>query len=117
MYPTTEYEISQEDLDMLLDACKPTPVMFLSGGQPMFNSPQENANHAWKLLGEKYGFVWDSPKPIDGKGMRFFKATPNENETQKAEREEKEKEVEIIKHRAKLDSEIDRLQKERLALG
>jgi aromatic ring-opening dioxygenase catalytic subunit (LigB family) len=30
--------------------------MFLSGGTPMFGTPQENANRAWQRLGEKVGF-------------------------------------------------------------
>ena len=68
-----DFEMTQEQLDELLDACKPTPVMYLSGGKPMFNSPQENANHAWKLLGEKLGFDHMSVKPT-GKGDKFFSA-------------------------------------------
>lgn len=29
----------------------------------MFNSPQENANAAWKALGQEMGFQWDSGHP------------------------------------------------------
>ena len=32
MHPRTEYEMSEKDLEKILDACKPTPVIFLSGG-------------------------------------------------------------------------------------
>ena len=47
-----EFEMTQAELDEILDACKPTPVMYLSGGQSMFRSPQENANGAWRKLGK-----------------------------------------------------------------
>jgi len=46
------FEMTQKQLDELLNACKPTPVMYLSGGEPMFKTPQENANYAWKKLGK-----------------------------------------------------------------
>lgn len=36
------------------------PVMYLSGGVPMFDDPQEIANRAWKHLAAEMGFVWDS---------------------------------------------------------
>jgi len=41
-----EFEMTDEDLAKLLDASKPTPVMFLSDGTPMCATPQENANRA-----------------------------------------------------------------------
>lgn len=70
-----EYEMTEEQLQEILNACKPTPVMYMSGGVPMFNTPQENANHAWKLLGEKMGFKHMTVRP-NGKGDRFFTAEP-----------------------------------------
>lgn len=70
----TEFEMSAAELSELLDACKPTPVMFLSGGQPIGPSQQENANAAWARLGKKMGFDPMTVQPIEGKGMRFFKA-------------------------------------------
>jgi len=70
------YEMSEDDLQELLDACKPTPVMFLSGGTPMGPSQQENANLAWSRLGEKMGFDAMTVQPITGRGSRFFTATP-----------------------------------------
>ena len=74
-----EFEMTQEQLDKILDACKPTPVVFLSGGTPMFNSPQENANHAWKLLGDELGFDHLSVRPT-GRGNRFFTAEMQDDE-------------------------------------
>jgi len=74
MSNTKEFEMSEDDLAKLLDACKPTPVMFLSGGVPMHRSPQENANAAWANLGKKLGFDHMTVKPVSGKGQRFFTA-------------------------------------------
>ena len=69
-----EFELTQDDLDSVLKASEPTPVMYLSGGQSMFSTPQENANRAWKKLAEKHGFIWDTAQPITGKGQRFITA-------------------------------------------
>ena len=69
-----EYTMTQEDLDELLDACKPTPAMWLSGGRSMSPTPQENANNAWKALAKKMGFVWDTVNPIDGQCQLHFTA-------------------------------------------
>ena len=74
-----EFEMTSEELKELLDACKPTPVMYLDGGTPMFNTPQENANYAWQKLGLKKGFVWDSVEPVQGKGMKYFTADETNN--------------------------------------
>ena len=73
------YEMSEEQLAKLLEACRPTPVMYVSGGQPMGSTPQENANRAWKKLGTEMGFVWDTVEPTD-KGDRCFLAEPHEEE-------------------------------------
>ena len=70
-----DFEMTQEQFDELKNACKPTPVMYFSGGQPMFTTPEENANYAWEKLGKELGF-----QPItvraNGKGVRFFSAEP-----------------------------------------
>jgi len=69
-----QFEMTPDELKELLSACKPTPVMYLSGGTPMFKSPQENANYAWQALGREKGFIWDSVQPVSGKGISFFTA-------------------------------------------
>ena len=68
-----EYEMTDEELKEIMDACKPVPVMYMSGGQPMFSSRQENANHAWEKLSKKLGFKNMTVKP-NGKGNKFFTA-------------------------------------------
>jgi hypothetical protein len=67
-----EFELSQKDLDEILDAGKPVTYIVVGGHPP--SSPQENANRAWKRMGEKYGFVWDTARPVTGKGRRFITA-------------------------------------------
>lgn len=70
--------MSEEQLKVLLDACKPTPVMYLSGGKPMGGTPQDNANSAWNRLGDEMGFVGSTATPVSGKGDRFFMAEVKE---------------------------------------
>lgn len=71
-----EYEMSQKWLDELLEASKPVPAMYLSGGQPMFEDPRTKANRVWARLADDYGFVWDSVRPVPGKPYQFFTAEP-----------------------------------------
>lgn len=84
MYPRTEYEMTEADLDKILDACKSVPVMMI--GSYAGSSPQENANRAWAELGGRMGFDSDTVRPIEGKSSRHFTAVPTETETQKSER-------------------------------
>ena len=69
-----EYEMSPDDLADLLQASKPTPVIKIGSYVPP--TPQENANTAWRRLGERMGFDPMTARPIDGKGPRFFTAVP-----------------------------------------
>ena len=76
-----EFEMSDADIAELLDAMKPEPVMFLSGGVPMFTSQQERANRAWALLGKRMGFKPMTVRPC-GKGKKFFTAEPEEKQNE-----------------------------------
>ncbi len=67
-----EYEMSEADLEALIKACKPVPMIMLQCGPSP--TPQEMANRAWSRLGEKMGFDSMSVKPIPGKSHRFFTA-------------------------------------------
>jgi len=42
---------------------------------PLFSSPQENANAAWRELGKRMGFDYLTVEP-NGRGNRFFSAIP-----------------------------------------
>lgn len=66
-----EYEMSEDDLNAILESCKPVPLIMLQCGNPP--SQQENANRAWKILGDKMGFDHMTVEP-SGKGQRFFTA-------------------------------------------
>lgn len=115
MYSEVEYEMTQADLDAMLAACKPTPVMFLSGGQSMFDSPQENANRAWKELGSRMGFDHMTVRPIAGKNARFFTAVPNETEAAKqkriARKTEAKRLADIAAHQKAIDEHTEALAK------
>jgi len=78
MNPRINYEMTEADLVKILDACKPTPAMWGSGGAKLFDSPQENANRAWKELGDRMGFDAMTVQPVEGRGARFFTAVPTE---------------------------------------
>lgn len=66
-----EFEMTEDQLAALLEACKPVRLIMLQCGQP--SSPQENANRAWCSLGKEMGFDGMTVKPT-GKGDRFFTA-------------------------------------------
>lgn len=74
MYSRKNYEMTQADLDAILEACKVVPYMIIGGQAP--RSQQENANEAWLRLGEKMGF--DHMTVLPGSGNRFFSAVPTE---------------------------------------
>lgn len=86
MNPRVEYEMSEEDLKKILDACKPVPVIMVGGYMP--SSPQENANRAWQALGEKMGFDYMTARP--GRTERHFTAVPSETAPQREERLKRE---------------------------
>jgi len=67
------FEMTDDQLAKIRDACKPTPVMFLSGGRPMGTTPQENANRAWAELGKELGFKPMTVRPR-GDNPRCFSA-------------------------------------------
>ena len=97
MYPRTNYEMTEEDLRELLDACRSVPVMMIGSYTP--SSPQENANTAWRSLGKKMRFDSATVQPIKGKGQRFFSAVPSETDLQRDEcikKEDAERKAERI---------------------
>lgn len=66
------FVMTDDDLEELMDACKPVPLIMLQCGMP--SSPQENANDAWARLGEKLKFDSSTVQPVAGKGTKFFTA-------------------------------------------
>ncbi len=68
--------MTEEQFKDILDACKPVPYIIIAGMEPA--SPQENANDAWRRLGEVLGFKYMSVRPLHLKGPRFFTAEPKD---------------------------------------
>ena len=56
------FKFTPEQKARMMEAMKPVPLMYLSGGQPM-QSQQENANNAWRALGSELGFDWMTARP------------------------------------------------------
>ena len=69
---TKEFELTDEEYNELLEACKPTRCMMIGSYAPP--TPQENANRAWQRLGEKHGFDYMTVRPIPNKDSKFFTA-------------------------------------------
>lgn len=71
----TEFEMTEEQLKRMMQACQPVRYMVVGGIPP--RSTQENANAAWQSLGREMGFIWNTVEPSP-RGERFFKAEPAE---------------------------------------
>lgn len=73
-----KYEMSQADFDSMLEkinVARRAPQMLIGGTLPA--SPQEVANDAWRELGSRMGFKWETAKPDpDNSNQRFFIAEP-----------------------------------------
>ena len=78
------FEMTEADLEILLEASKPTPAMWTSGGVALFGTPEENANRAWVELGRKMGFKSSTVAPTQCQqcGPRFFTAEVDEQATE-----------------------------------
>lgn len=77
-----EYQMSEDDLQDLLDAVKPTPLIATNCGPAL--STQERANAAWERLGDKMGFDHMSVAPIAWKSDRWFTAMPKQDSALRA---------------------------------
>ena len=95
------------DLEKILDACKPVPMIMLQCGPG--RSAQERANDAWAELGSRMGFDHMTVQPT-GNGDRFFTAVPSETEQHRNERLLREKEEAQRAEVARIEGEIKTLQ-------
>lgn len=95
MYPRTNYQMTDNQLDTLMDACKPVACIMVGDYAP--SNPQENANNAWTNLGEEMGFDGSTVQPRQGFDTKHFSAIPSETET------ETQKALRIAKEAAKKD--------------
>lgn len=67
-----EFELTQEQYNRLIEACRPVPYLVFGGIAP--RSPQENANAAWCSLGREMGFDGMTVTPVHGKPQTVFEA-------------------------------------------
>ena len=111
-YPRVEYEMTVTQMNVILDACKPVPVLFGSGGVPFGGSQQQNANAAWERLGDVLGFDPMTVQPVAGKGIRFFTAVPKESEEARVTRLQAEADQRKRTRIEELQSEIESRRKE-----
>ena len=65
----TEYELTEEQFNKIMDASKSVPYLIAGGIPP--RSPQENANAAWARLGRELGFKPMTVRPVEGTQTRF----------------------------------------------
>lgn len=103
MYPKTNYEMTPADLEKILDACKPVPMIMLQCGPG--RSQQDRANDAWAELGARMGFDHMTVQPT-GNGDRFFTAVPSETDEHKKERLAREAEEKRLQEIETLKAEI-----------
>ena len=75
MRARVNYRMTEEDLKILLEACKPTPVMMIGD----YATPRPTG------LGKKMGFNYKTVRPILGKEQEYFSAIPSKSEAQKKE--------------------------------
>lgn len=66
------FKMTNDQLTKLLEASKPTRVMYVSGGIPIGGTPQENANQAWQELGKDMGFEWETVSPAGTDQTEFY---------------------------------------------
>lgn len=115
MYPRTNYEMTQADLDAIFKAIEPVPMIMLQCGGG--RSQQDRANDAWGALGKKMGFDHMTVQPDRaGRGDRFFTAIPSETDLHRAERLTREAEEKRLRELADLDKEIAALTERRATL-
>ena len=114
MYPRTEYEMTEEQMKVLMDACKPVPCIMVGGYSPQ--TPQQNANNAWAKLGEEMGFDSTTVQPVSGKGTAFFTAVPSETEEQRVDRVHKEQQLKATARRKEIMDQIEELNTELAAM-
>jgi len=71
-----EFEMTQEEMDEIIRINKSTSnTVMMVGGVDFSNNLTEAINAYWKILGDKYGFKWDT---VEGsaRGKLFFLAEP-----------------------------------------
>lgn len=68
---TQQFTMTAAEWEDMMKACQPVPYMIIGGIEP--RSPQQNANDAWRALGHKRGFKWETVRP-SGRDQHSFMA-------------------------------------------
>ena len=68
-----EYTMTTEQKETIIAASQPVLYMIVGGAGP--SSPQENANDAWRKLGDELKFDYMTAKP-SGDDLSKFTAVP-----------------------------------------
>jgi hypothetical protein len=67
-----EFKMTEEQRDIIMDACRPVPLIAINCGMPP--SQQTMANYAWERLGKELGFKYMTVRPIHGLNDYYFTA-------------------------------------------
>lgn len=67
-----EYELTERQFNLIMEASKPIPMVAIQAGLPM--SQQERANRVWSVIAREVGCDMWTVKPIPEKGERWFSA-------------------------------------------
>lgn len=68
------YRLTDEQLEKLLEAGKPTTYLIFGGMAP--SSPQDRVNREWQSIAEQLGVVWDSIGDARTGDVHDFMAEP-----------------------------------------
>lgn len=71
-----EYQLTEDEFNEIKSIAKDSTPVMKFGDYWSGMDKQDRANAFWKLLGEKYGFVWDSAAPAPDKSPDYFLANP-----------------------------------------
>lgn len=67
-----EFQMTQADMNVLLDAMQPLPLVAIDCGP--IRTRQQRANEAWIALGDKMRFDGSTVKPVPGNTGLLFTA-------------------------------------------
>jgi len=70
---TKRFTMTEEEFKSLQEAAR-TPGVFLGGPLAGFDPARAASEDLWKKMGQKYGFRWQSVRPVAGQPQTVFEA-------------------------------------------
>lgn len=70
------FEMTQDEFDEIKSIAQDSTPVMKFGNYWSGMDKQDRANAFWKILADKYGFIWDTAEPIPGMGHTHFAAMP-----------------------------------------